>query len=86
MGLVEAATRQAENAAILFGAVNAVRTDAGLRPGRSDAAEEERQIDLLRSTLGPAVFEKHWSTGAAMGMPEAIEYCLRLSGVQQPEA
>lgn len=65
----------AERAAILFGAANAVATD-GYAGDRVDQIEVERNLTATKAALDPATFNLAWQAGEEMPREAAIAYAL----------
>jgi predicted ATPase/transcriptional regulator with XRE-family HTH domain len=67
---------EGERAGQLYGAAAALRaaTQAVLAP--PEATDREQKIAALRAALGPAAFERGWTTGQAMDLEEAVSYAL----------
>ncbi len=76
-GILAAAQRQAERAARLLGAAEALREaiDAPLPP--SERASHDSDIAGVRAALGEEAFATAWAQGRAMTLEQAIEYALK---------
>jgi len=76
-GLAAVAVTQgdAERAATLFGAANAVATD-GYAGDRVDQIEVQRNLAATKAALEPAAFNRAWRTGEEMERGAAISYAL----------
>jgi tetratricopeptide (TPR) repeat protein len=66
----------AQRAAILFGAADAVRERTGHRRTDEEEAEETQFMSRLRSMLPEAELHALWADGKAMPMEQAIELAL----------
>ena len=70
------AQEDAERAAKLFGAAEAIRQAAGYQQAPRDRSLREPYLEAARSRLAEAAWEKAFMEGRAMGMGEAVEYAL----------
>jgi hypothetical protein len=83
LAMVNAREERFEPAAELFAAAHALRREVGLAPPPWDQAEEQEQIDGLRSTLDEAAFNLAWTTGGATDIRTIIDHTLRrLSSIE----
>jgi DNA-binding NarL/FixJ family response regulator len=73
-----AATGKPEQAARLFGAVQAQRQAVGMsgKMDPSDRADYEHFLASARDQLDPAVFAREWGEGKQMTLEQTIEYAL----------
>lgn len=62
-----------ERAAHLFGAADNVRQVIGLSLNPWEQSEHERDIALVRTTLGKAISSVAWAEGQAMGLEQAVD-------------
>jgi predicted ATPase/DNA-binding CsgD family transcriptional regulator len=81
---VAGARREAERAAQLWGAAQALHEAEGIPRENTDwLAEADARISAVRSGLGEEGWEAAWGKGRAMTLEEAIEYAL---SAQEPSA
>jgi ATP/maltotriose-dependent transcriptional regulator MalT len=73
---VAEAQGEAERAARLFGACEALREVMGAPPEPGYSALYEPYVSAGRSRLNEAAWETAWKEGRAMGLEEAVEYAL----------
>ncbi|MBI1742119.1 tetratricopeptide repeat protein [Candidatus Acetothermia bacterium] len=66
-----------EQAARLFGAVEALSEAFKIPVQAVDRANFERKVALTRSRLSPEIFAAAWAMGRAMSLEQAIEYALQ---------
>ena len=78
---VAGAQRQAERAARLYGAAEAVRESHGLLLSGERRARRERRAHIPGDALGEGRFMAAWTAGRTMTLDEAIAYAL-----EQPES
>jgi len=71
-----AADGEADRAARLFGAAQALREKMGIPLEPSDRAEYERTVAAARAALGDEAFAAAWAEGRAMSWQEAMVYAL----------
>jgi predicted ATPase/class 3 adenylate cyclase len=76
LGGVAAEMSQAEKAARLLGAADALVQTAGAAWQNDDRVPYDRGLELARAQLGEDAFEKVWQEGRAMSMEQAVEYAL----------
>ncbi len=67
-------------AARLFGMADAARQQTGVARLKIFDAEHERQLALVRNSLGESDFQTAWDEGAALTIEEAIAYVRRGRG------
>ncbi len=75
-GFITLAQNQAERAARLFSAAEALREQAGTPMTPDEHVEYQAQIDTLRRRTEPESLQKAWAQGRAMTMEEAIQYAI----------
>jgi non-specific serine/threonine protein kinase len=68
------AQQQAERAARLFGATEALQALFQLEP--ADRADHDQDVAAVRAALGEAACAAAWAEGRAMSLEQAIEYAL----------
>jgi DNA-binding CsgD family transcriptional regulator len=82
---VTAADGEFELAARLFGVVATLRRHTGTLVRGWAPVDYELNVDLVRSALTPAAFERHWADGEQMsfadGVAAAIAACSSTAGV-----
>jgi predicted ATPase/DNA-binding XRE family transcriptional regulator len=76
MAGVAAARGRAEGAAVLFGAVHALRERIGTPMPPVNRPAYERDLAAVRATLGVERFTRAWDEGAAMTADQALAYAL----------
>jgi DNA-binding CsgD family transcriptional regulator len=76
MACISAAEGEAERAARLFGAAEALGEALGYHHMPEEAAWREPYIAAARSRLDEASWEEAWAEGRAMPMEQAIKYAL----------
>jgi non-specific serine/threonine protein kinase len=74
----------AERAARLFGAAEALREAVGYQQNPKERALREPYLETARSRLTEAAWEKAFMEGRAMGLDEAVEYALCTEGETDP--
>lgn len=67
---------QFSRAARLFGAADGLRQIIGAPLPKTERADFERDLYLIRSRMGEAEFEQGWSVGREMALERAIAYAL----------
>ena len=67
---------QEERCARLWGAAAALRETIGFPMSPADREKQEREMTVVRETLGADSFAMAWVQGQAMTMEQAIEYAL----------
>ena len=65
-----------EHAARLFGAVERLLEDSGIRLDQSDQKEFDHYNPVVRAQLDEAVFAQVWAEGRTITPEQAIEYAL----------
>jgi non-specific serine/threonine protein kinase len=75
LGCVANGLGQAERAARLFGAAEALREAIGLEELPAVQADDERAV-AARTVLGETTFAARWAEGRSMTLAEAAEYAL----------
>jgi len=76
-GFVAKAQEQAERAACLFGAAEALREKINIAMTPQERIEYDHEIADLRAGMDEHLFDSAWDEGRAMPMDEAIENALR---------
>ena len=76
LSCISGAEREAEWAARLFGAAEALREEVGSEHMPEEDALREPYLAAVRSRLDEAAWETAWAEGRAMSMEQAIEYAL----------
>jgi non-specific serine/threonine protein kinase len=84
LALVAALARQHERAVRLFAAHEALR--AAIGAGGSRSAADAAILAEAREALGPAAFERAWSAGRALPLPDAVDEALAGSVAAPPPA
>jgi predicted ATPase/DNA-binding CsgD family transcriptional regulator len=77
----------AERAARLWGAAEALREEIGLSMGHQDRVSYnyEERVAAARARLDEATWEKAWAEGRAMSAEQAIDYALEYQATLQEE-
>jgi predicted ATPase/class 3 adenylate cyclase/Tfp pilus assembly protein PilF len=73
---VAGAEGEAERAARLWGAAQALHETKGIPRDTDFLAEADARISAVRSGIGEEVWEKAWHNGRAMKLDEAVSYAL----------
>ncbi len=81
---VAGAKGEAERAAQLWGAAEALREAKGIPRDPDWLAEADARISAVRSGLGEEAWEAAWAEGRAMPMEQAIEYALSQEKTSTP--
>jgi predicted ATPase len=68
------------HAAQLFGAVETLLGSAKIRLVYMDRIERERNLSVLKSKLDEPALESAWKMGTRMGMEQAVNFALQVSG------
>jgi len=76
LACISGAEREAEWAARLFGAGEALREEVGSEHMPEEDALREPYLAAVRSRLDEAAWETAWAEGRAMSMEQAIDYAL----------
>jgi tetratricopeptide (TPR) repeat protein len=78
---------RAEDAAVLFGAADCLRTSMGLRTWQPERDLYRRAIHAAQSALPPDRFAAAWERGGALTLDEAVATALRGDGrsIEHPE-
>ena len=71
---------EAERAARLFAASEALREASGGPQWPAERAEWNRYLSMAQAQLGEEIWQAAWQEGRAMSMKQAIEYALEGSG------
>ncbi|HLL40229.1 MAG TPA: tetratricopeptide repeat protein [Rubrobacteraceae bacterium] len=77
---VAGAQAEAQRAAQLWGAAEALHEAKGIPRDPDWLAEADARISAVRSVLGEEAWEVAWGKGRAMSMEQAIEYALSAEG------
>ena len=67
----------AERAARLWGAAQALHEAKGIPRDTDFLAEADARISAVRSGMGEEVWEEAWHKGRAMSLDEAVSYALK---------
>jgi hypothetical protein len=67
---------EAERAARLWGAAQALHETQGIPRDTDFLAEADARISAVRSSMGEEVWEEAWRKGRAMTLDEAVSYAL----------
>ena len=67
---------EAERAAQLWGAAQALHEAKGISRDPDFLAEADARISAVRSGMGEEAWEEAWSKGRAMSLDEAVSYAL----------
>ena len=70
------AVGEAERAARLWGAAQALHETKGIPRDTDFLAEADACIDAVRTGMGEEVWEQAWRKGRAMTLEEAVSYAL----------
>jgi len=73
---VAEAQRYARRAAVLYGAVAALREASGAQEPPPDRANYARSVDRVRARLGEVAFAEAWHEGHTMPLEQVIAYAL----------
>jgi len=76
-----ASEAQPERAARLLGAAARLRETIGAPVHPVDRADHDRAVEVSRSALGAADFDRAWASGQAMSLEDVIDY-----SVSSPDA
>ena len=68
---------RADEAAVLFGAANAIREEIGTPIESFNAERVDRDVGSARQQLGVAVYDQHWHRGRKLDVAEAVELAMR---------
>jgi non-specific serine/threonine protein kinase len=82
LGMVAAEVGQYERAVRLLGADRALRDSIGFGEPRS--RKHIVALGEMRQVLGEDEFERAWSSGCALGLPEAVDEALAFSEIVRP--
>lgn len=83
---VIAAKGQADQAAQLFGAEEALRDAIGAPLPPSDRRDYDRDVKSVRARLGKKAFAAAWTAGRAQSLEKAVEYALGVVASAPPTA
>ena len=73
---VAGAQREAERAAQLWGAAQALQEAKGIRRDPDFLAEADARISAVRSGMGEEAWEAAWRKGRAMTIEESVSYAI----------
>lgn len=76
--LIAKAQEQAERAARLFGAAEALREKINIQMSSQERMEYDREVADLRANLDEKAFVSHWADGRALTMDQAIKFALEV--------
>jgi predicted ATPase/class 3 adenylate cyclase len=82
LGSLALSGQQAERAARLFGAAEALRTSTGAAMLPAEASQREGEVTLAMESLGPDGYTRAFEAGRAMLLADAIDYALEEAAIE----